>query len=293
MTDVLVEEPPAELIETSAPDRPRRRWRATFGSGKGLAGLALVAVVLLAGLFAPVLARYAPQAQLPGANLLGPSGAHWFGTDELNRDIFARVLHGIRVDLLITFVAVPAGAIVGAAAGLLSTVHRAADVVLQRAFDVLLAFPGLILAIGLTAVAGPGVLTIGVVVVAVEIPLFGRLLRAEVLRAREAQFVEAAEVIGARRWWILRTHVVPNALEPLIVQLALSMSVAVFVEGAMSFLGIGVRPPEPSLGSILNTSLNYLDLNPMFAIGPLLVTAALVLGFQLIAQAVGAARRTS
>ncbi|GAA2795759.1 ABC transporter permease [Saccharopolyspora taberi] len=260
--------------------------------GRGLAGLTIVGLVFAAGLAAPLLTRYAPGEQLQGANLLAASSAHWFGTDELNRDVFSRVLHGIRVDLLISVVAVPFGAVAGGVVGVLSTVHRTFDVVLQRAIDVLLAFPNLILAIGLTAVLGPGLTTIGIVVVAVEIPVFARLLRTEVLRVRESQFVEAAEVIGAGRARILRAHVLPNSLEPLIVQFALSMSVAVFLEGAMSFLGLGVRPPEPSLGSILNTSLNYLDANPMFAVGPLVVIALLVLGFQLIAQQAGAARRS-
>jgi peptide/nickel transport system permease protein len=289
MTELLVEEPAVRTGE-ELPPRRRSRWRA-LAHGRGLAGVVLVGLVILAGLLAPALTRYAPQAQLPGLNLVGPSTVHWFGTDELNRDLFSRVLYGIRVDLLVAFAAVPAGALLGAALGVLSTVHTALDVVLQRAFDVLLAFPALILAIGLAAVLGPGVTAIGIVVVAIEIPVFGRLSRAEVVRAREAQFVAAAEAIGARRWWILRTHVVPNAVEPLIVQLALSMSVAVFVEGAMSFLGIGVVAPNPSLGGILSSSLNYLDANPMFAVGPLLVIAVLVLGFQLIAQAIGAARR--
>ncbi|KAA5834545.1 ABC transporter permease [Saccharopolyspora hirsuta] len=259
---------------------------------RGLVGALVVGVVFAAGLAAPLLAPFAPETQVEGANLLGPSAAHWFGTDELNRDVLSRVLHGIRVDLLISFAAVPLGALTGIAVGVASTAHRVLDVVVQRALDVLLAFPNLILAIALTAVLGPGLSTIFAVVVAVEIPVFARLVRSEVLRVRELEFVTAAEVIGARRGRILRTHVVPNSVGPLIVQTALSMSIAVFLEGAMSFLGLGVRPPEPSLGSTLNGSLNYLDANPAYAVGPLLVIAALVLGFQLIAQAASAATRT-
>ncbi|WP_433261828.1 ABC transporter permease [Actinosynnema sp. CS-041913] len=263
---------------------------SAFRRGRGLVGLVLVGLVVAAGLLGPLLAPWDPYQQIEGANLLGPSAAHPLGTDDLNRDVLSRLLSGIRVDLLISFTAVPAGALVGCAIGALATVNSFLDVAVQRLFDVLLAFPQLILAVGLAAVLGPGTSSVVIVVVAVEIPVFGRLLRAAVLRVREAQFVTAAEVVGAGRGHVLRTHVLPNSLEPVVVQLALSMSVAVFIEGAMSVLGIGVSPPHPSLGVVLTTSLRYLDLNPLFALGPLAVTAVLVLGFQLVAQAANAAR---
>ncbi|GAA1337272.1 ABC transporter permease [Saccharothrix algeriensis] len=258
--------------------------------GRGLVGLVLVALVALAGLVGPLLVPWDPYRQIEGANLLGPSFAHPLGTDDLNRDVLARLLAGIRVDLLISFTAVPVGALLGCAVGALATVDNTLDVAVQRLFDVLLAFPQLILAVGLAAVIGPGTWSVAIVVVAVEVPVFGRLLRTAVLRVREAQFVTAAEVVGAGRAHVLRTHVLPNSLAPVVVQLALSMSVAVFIEGAMSVLGIGVSPPHPSLGAVLTTSLRYLDLNPLSALGPLAVTAALVLGFQLLAQAANAAR---
>lgn len=260
--------------------------------GQGLAGVLLVVVVGVAGLLAPWLAPFDPNQQISGANLLGPSAEHWFGTDTVNRDVFSRVLHGIRINLQIIFIAVPIGAVLGSLLGLVSTMHSALDVVAQRMFDVVLAFPALILAIALAAIVGPGALTVGIVIVVAEIPVFGRNVRTQVLRIRELPFVEASEVIGASRWFTLRTHVLPNAMEPLAIQLALSMSVAVFVESAMSFIGIGVRPPEPSLGSIVADAVPNLDINAAFAIGPLAVIAALVLGFLLIAQALGSARRT-
>jgi peptide/nickel transport system permease protein len=274
-----------------APPESTSSRRPAILRGRGLLGLILVGVILVLGLLAPLIAPYAPNKQLADANLLGPSMSHLFGTDDVNRDVFSRVLYGIRVDLLVIFLAVPIGALVGSALGLLSTLHPVADVTIQRLFDVVLAFPALILAIGLTAITGAGVTPIVAVVVAVEIPMFGRLLRSSTMKVRALPFVEAAEVMGASRWWVLRRHVLPNSLEPLLVQLALSMSVAVFVESAMSFIGIGVRPPNPSVGSVLADSIANLDANAMFGVGPLLVIGLLVLGFQLIAQAVGAARR--
>lgn len=285
----------ADIDETvvaplEAPPR-RHPVRTALLHGQGLAGVIIVAVIIVLGLLAPLLTTYEPTAQIPGANLLPPNADHWLGTDHLNRDLLSRTLAAIRINLVIILTAVPLGAAIGALSGLLSSLHPAADVVAQRAFDVILAFPALILAIMLAAITGPGVSTVILVIVAAEIPIFGRLIRTSILKVREQPYVEAAQVIGANNWWILRKHVFPNAAEPLGVQIALSMSVAVFVESAMSFIGIGVRPPDPSLGSIISESIPYLDVNAAFAIGPLFVVAALVLGFLLIAQALGRARR--
>lgn len=295
MTDILETTVTAgasvDIVEAERPAEPTRRRRRALLHGRGLAGLVLVGVVFLLGMLAPLVAPYKPNAQIPDANLLSASLSHLFGTDQVDRDVLSRVLYGIRVDIVVVFVAVPIGALLGALAGVLATVVRPADVTVQRIFDVLLAFPPIILAIGLTAVIGTGIMPIVAVVIAAEVPVFGRLLRASVLKVRELPFVESAEVIGARRWWIMRRHVLPNAAEPILVQLALSMSVAIFLESAMSFLGIGVRPPQPSLGNIIADSVDNLDANPMFAVGPLLVVAVLVLGFQLIAQALGSHRR--
>jgi peptide/nickel transport system permease protein len=261
--------------------------------GRGRVGLVLVAIVILVGALAPLLAPYGPKEQIRHAQLLGPSLQHLFGTDEVDRDVFSRTLYGIRIDLIVIFVAVPVGAFAGSLIGLVASQFTAADVLAQRLFDVLLAFPALIFAIGLAAVTGPGVLPVALVVIAVELPLYGRLMRTSALKVRELPFVEAAEVVGGSRLWTLRYHVIPNIAETIVVQLALSMSGAVFIESAMNFIGIGVRPPNPSLGSILADSIDYLSSNVMYAIGPLVFITVLVLGFLLIAQALAAARRSA
>jgi len=283
----LAEEAGTLAVTTRCP-----RPGAALLHGRGLVGLLLVGAVFLLGLLAPVIAPFHPNEQLSDANLLSASSAHWFGTDDVNRDVLSRVLHGIRPDVLVVFVAVPIGALTGCLLALLSTLNGATDVLTQRFFDVVLAFPAIILAIGLAAITGPGIGPVIAVVVLVEIPVFGRLLRTSILRIRELPFTEAATVMGAGRWWVLRRHIIPNSTEPLLVQLALSMTIAVFLESAMSFIGIGVRPPSPSLGSIVADSVANLDANPWFAVGPLIVVAALVLGFQLIAQALASARRS-
>lgn len=273
-------------------ERPATPLRHAFVRGQGAAGLLLVGVVAIVGLAAPLLAPFDPLEQIRNANLLGPSRDHLLGTDDVNRDLFSRVLFGIRTNLEIAFIAVPIGAVIGSLVGLVASLHPIADVIAQRTFDVLLAFPALILGIALAAVIGPGRTAVIVVIIASEVPIFGRLIRTSILKVREQPYVEAATVIGAGRWWTLRTHILPNAVESVGVQVALSLSLAVFIESAMSFIGIGVRPPDPSLGSIISESIPNLYINPFFAIGPLAVVAALVLGFLLIAQALGKALRT-
>jgi peptide/nickel transport system permease protein len=276
---------------TGTPGRDRdSRW-AVPRSGRGLTGVILVAIVAGAGLLAPWLAPYSPDQQFPGATLADPDGTHLFGTDSVGRDILSRTLYGIRIDLLVIFLAVPLGAMVGALLGLAASRSGWLDTAIQRAFDLVLAFPVIVLAIALTMVLRPGVVTIGTVIVLAEIPVFGRLTRTSVLTVRQLPYVEAARALGAGENWILRRHVLPNCLEPLTVQLALAMSVGVFIEGAMSFLGLGVTPPTPSLGSLIKEGAQSAYHSPFFVVGPLAVVIVLVLGLLLISQALAARSR--
>ncbi|KRF12483.1 peptide ABC transporter permease [Nocardioides sp. Soil797] len=258
---------------------------------KAWVGLGLVGFVVLLGIVGPWLAPYGPIDQIEGANLVGPSSAHWLGTDEVNRDVLSRTLSGIRIDLLVVFLAVPVGAAVGVLVGLVTSWWNVTDVITQRVFDVVLAFPTLIFAIALSAFIGPGVWTIALVIVSLEVPVFGRLVRTSVRSVREMPYVEAAQVTGAGSWWVLRRHVLPNSLEPLTVQLAVSMSVAVFIEAAMSFLGIGVQAPHPSLGSLIKDGTTLMYDAPFLALGPLALVLALVLGLLLISQSLSEAHR--
>ncbi|GAC70445.1 ABC transporter permease [Gordonia soli] len=259
--------------------------------GQLAVGGAVVLVVVALGLLAPLLASHDPLEQISGANLLPPGADHLLGTDELNRDVFSRVLYGVRTTLLVLVTAVPIGAAVGIAIGLLAAVSGIADTVSARVFDVVLAFPAVILAITVAAIRGPGTATVIIAIAITEIPIFGRLARNEATRVIAAPYVESARLSGASTWWTLRTHVLPNAIEPLVVQFALSLSLAVFVESAMSFIGVGVRPPDPSLGSILADGVYAWDVNPGHPLGPLVMIALLSLGFLLIAQGLGRRRR--
>ena len=293
--DVNLEEPTSPVPVGPAPGDPASSPRPgllhTLRHGRGLVGVVLVGVVIALGVLGPLLAPYGPTEQIKGANLLAPGSGHWLGTDDLNRDLLSRTLYGIRADLLVVFAAVPVGAAAGVLLGLVTSWWAVTDVIAQRVFDLLLAFPALILGILITAFMGPGLLTVAAVIVAIELPVFGRLVRTSVRTVREMPFVEASQIVGAGPWWVLRKHVLPNSVEPLTVQLAVSMSVAVFIEGAMSFLGLGVRPPDPTLGSLIKDGVRLMYDAPLFAVGPLTVVVALVLGLLLISQSLSEARR--
>ncbi|WP_372348317.1 ABC transporter permease [Streptomyces sp. KL116D] len=273
--------------QSTARARKSRRspYLTALATARGRTGLLLVLLVALAGVLAPALSGHAPTDQ-SGDTLLPPlSAGHPLGTDDLGRDLLSRVLYGIRADLGIIAVAVPLGAAAGCACALLAAVHPVVDTVVQRAFDLVLAFPGLILALAVTAVLGPGRTPVIVVIAVAEIPVFGRQLRAGILVQRGREYVVAARVGGTGRARLLTRHILPNATDPLIVQLAVSLTVAVFIEGAMSFLGVGVRPPAPTLGGVLSQSMPYLSQHPNYAVGPLLAVTALVLGLSLLAEA--------
>lgn len=246
-----------------------------------IVGLVIAGVIFGSGILAPLLAPYSPYSQEYTA-FLAPSWTHLFGTDEFGRDLFSRVLFGIRQDVLVGLVAVPIGAVIGTLLGLISGIWRWLDVVLQRAFDVTLAFTSIVMGVTVSAIVGPGLDAVLITVVLVNIPLFGRLTRSAVQAQRGRDYVVAARVVGVTPMRVLFRHILPNAVDSLIVQAALSLSLAVFLEGAMSFVGIGVRPPEPSLGSLLRTSINFLSQSPTYAIAPMVVVSALVLSFNFI-----------
>ncbi|WNI20739.1 ABC transporter permease [Streptomyces sp. ITFR-16] len=284
-TDLLTAAPPPAARKARGAARSRHPYRTALSTARARTGLVLVGAVILGGLLAPLLTGHGPTDQ-SGQSLaaLGTPG-HPLGTDDLGRDLLSRVLYGIRADLGIIALAVPAGAVLGCVFALAAAAHPVADTVVQRVFDLLLAFPGLILALAVTAILGPGRLPVILVIALAEVPVFGRLLRGGVLVQREREYVTAARVGGSSARRVLVRHILPNAADPLVVQIAVSLSVAVFIEGAMSFLGVGVRPPEPTLGAVLSQSMPYLAQAPHFAGGPLITVTALVLGLSLIAEA--------
>jgi peptide/nickel transport system permease protein len=246
-------------------------------------GGSIVIVAALAAALGPLLIPFDPAAQDLALRLAAPSPAHPFGLDELGRDILARVLAGARISFLvgITVVAVSAsvGTLLGAVAGYSGGI---VDDVISRVIDVLLAFPGLLLAIALVAVLGPSLGNVLFALTIIGWVGYARLVRGQVLRAREFEYVQAARAQGARVPRILWRHVIPTAIPAVVVQATLGMAGAIIGEAALSFLGLGVQPPTPSWGTMLNGGRAHLLDAPHLTIFPGLAIAILVLGFNFL-----------
>jgi peptide/nickel transport system permease protein len=212
-----------------------------------------------------------------------PSAAHWFGTDEIGRDVLSRVIWGARASLLAGLVSVCISLAFGVPIGLIAGyVGRGTDALISRITDAMLACPFLILAIALAAFLGPSLTNAMIAIGISATPIFIRLTRAQVLSVKVEDYVEAARAVGNPHWRIALRHVLPNAVPPLIVQATLAIAAAVIAEASLSFLGLGQQPPAPSWGSMLNTAKNYIDNAPWMAIWPGLSIFLLVLSFNLL-----------
>lgn len=248
-----------------------------------LAALALVGVQVLIALAAPVLAPWDPLHQDIVSRMKGPSAAHWFGADHLGRDVFARVLYGYRASLAVSTAAVSAALLVGGAIGLVAAYYRGwTERVLMRVMDVVFAFPVMLLAIGIIAVLGAGSGPAAAAIAIVYVPIFARLTRGPALVIAASEYVEGARAAGATDLRILFIHILPNLVSVLLVQASLLLSSAILVEASLSFLGVGVQPPWPSLGLMLSEGRNFLLLSPWSAIFSGLAILFLAFGFNLL-----------
>lgn len=247
------------------------------------AGIAIVCVVVLAALLGPYVAGIDPAFQNLPLRLEGPSTTHWFGLDELGRDILARLLAGARISLLVGVVVVGISASVGTLLGSIAGYYGGiVDDVVSRVSDILMAFPGLLLAIAVVAVLGPSLTNVVLALTLIGWVGYARLVRGQVLRVRELEYVQAARAIGAATPRILARHIVPATLPALIIQATLGMGGAILSEASLSFLGLGVQPPTPSWGTMLNYGRSHLLDAPHLTIFPGLAIAVLVLGFNFL-----------
>jgi peptide/nickel transport system permease protein len=263
----------------------RNRYLRAIRTPRGIIGLGLILLVVALGVLAPLLARFSPEDQLAGPSLASPSLTHLLGTDQLGRDLFSRVIYGIRVDVLVGVLSVSLSAIIGTALGLLSPLRPELDAALARLFDIGLAFPPLVLGLAVAAVLRPGEPAIVITAILANIPFFGRLARTAFLQQNPREYILAVRIMGGGPLRIAFGHILPNSVDTLIVQCAIAMSTAIYVEGGLSFVGIGVQPPQPSLGNILNDSLSYLTTNFNYAAGPIVAFSALMLGLYFVADA--------
>lgn len=269
------------------PARRRRRaspaWRRFWANKPAVIGAAVLLLFALLALLAPWVSPYDP-AQVFFTDLrAAPSARHLFGTDELGRDIFARVLFGARLSLTAGLVSVALAALVGSALGLLAGfVGGWLDEVIMRVVDALLALPFLVLAIALAAVLGPSLQNTMLAIAIVSTPAFARVARGQVLAERERDYAQAAVALGASNGRVLFRHLLPNLSGALTVQVTLAIAGAVLAESSLSFLGLGVQPPAPSWGSMLNAARGYLAYAPWMAFFPGLAIFLAVLAFNLL-----------
>jgi peptide/nickel transport system permease protein len=246
-------------------------------------GLAIVLVAILAAAVGPVLSPYDPASQELSRRLERPSLSHPFGLDELGRDILSRLLSGARISLLVGLTVVSVSSIVGMLLGSIAGYFGGAiDDVISRAVDVLMAFPGILLAIALVAVLGPSLTNVVIALSVIGWVGYARLVRSQALRAREFEFVQAARALGAGSPRIVLRHVLPTAFPAVVVQATLGMAGAIIAEAALSFLGLGVQPPTPSWGTMLDAGRSHLFDAPHLTIFPGLSIAILVLGFNFL-----------
>ncbi len=247
------------------------------------AGLAIVTLFAAAGLFARQLAPYSPAAQNLNEDLQAPRREHLCGQDKLGRDVLSRVIHGSRVSLAVGVLVVGLSASVGLCVGAIcGYAGGRTDVLVMRAVDVLLAFPGILLAVGLSAVLGPSLRNVLLALCAISWTGYARLVRGEVLACREREFVTAAISLGAPPLRVLSHHIIPQLVAPLIVQATFGMAGAIVAEASLSFLGLGVQPPTPSWGSLINDGRSFLLVAPHVAFFPGLALVATVLGLNLL-----------
>jgi peptide/nickel transport system permease protein len=250
-------------------------------------GVVLLVLFVVCALFAPLLAPQDPAEIALKARLMGPSAAHWFGTDELGRDILSRVLFGARISMVVAVsvvgLSLAIGVVAGCAAGFYGGwVDTVVNVYVMNAF---LALPGILLAIAFVAFMGPG---LGNVIVALAISGwvgYARLVRGQVMAVKEREFVEAARALGASNARIVVRHILPNIVQPLIVQAAIGMAAAVLAEATLSFLGLGIPPPAASWGSMLNDARSHLFDSPHLVFFPAMAVMLCVLSFNFIGDA--------
>jgi peptide/nickel transport system permease protein len=252
----------------------------------GVFGLSVLGLLVFCALAAPLISPYNPLEQHVGAELRPPGLEYLLGTDNLGRDILSRIIYGSRASLLVGVVAVALGAGAGIATGLAAGYFGGiVDTIIMRFYDALLSFPAILLGIAVVSVIGTGMLPVAYALAIASLPTFARLMRSRVLAERERDYVLAAQCCGASDQRIMWLHVLPNAVAPLLIQISLAMGFSVLAESALSFLGLGTQPPDPSWGSMLNESRAYLRTVPTFGIFPGVALAILLLGLNFLADA--------
>ena len=276
--------PAAVTVEAPGTRGGLRRWWRRFARNRGAVfGLAVLVVIVLMSVFAPVLAPYDPLAQGVGPALQRPSLEHWAGTDSFGRDLMSRIIYGARIALVVGVVSVALAMVIGVSLGLAAGYYGGwLDIVVMRVMDGLFAFPIIILAIAMMAIMGFGVLNVIIAVAVGFIAPFARVTRADVLAVKEEPYVEAARLAGVSSPAVIIRHVLPNVMAPIIVQAALRVSGAIITESGLSFLGLGPPPPNPVWGSMIAEGRNFIVMAPHVSTFPGIALMLAIVGLNLL-----------
>ena len=260
-------------------------WRRLKKNKMAMIGLAIVVFLVLLAVFADFLFDYEQVVikQNTAIRLQGPSAEHWFGTDEFGRDILARLVHGGRISLVVGVIAVAIALVLGGTLGAISGFFGGkVDMLISRAMDILLAVPSLLLSITIVSALGPSIINLMIAIAVSSVPGYARIVRSSVMTVRDNEFVEAAKAIGANDAQIIASHILPNCLAPIIVQVSLKVASAILSTSGLSFLGLGVKAPTPEWGSMLSGGRAYLRNAPHLTVFPGLAIMLTILSMNLL-----------
>lgn len=260
-------------------------WRRLKKNKMAMIGLAIVVFLVLLAVFADFLFDYEEVVikQNTAIRLQGPSAEHWFGTDEFGRDILARLVHGGRISLVVGVIAVAIALVLGGTLGAISGFFGGkVDMLISRAMDILLAVPSLLLSITIVSALGPSIINLMIAIAVSSVPGYARIVRSSVMTVRDNEFVEAAKAIGANDAQIIASHILPNCLAPIIVQVSLKVASAILSTSGLSFLGLGVKAPTPEWGSMLSGGRAYLRNAPHLTVFPGLCIMLTILSMNLL-----------
>ncbi|MFI8575483.1 ABC transporter permease [Rossellomorea aquimaris] len=284
-TELKVQEIQSPILE-SKPDlfetRIKPFWETFSRNKAAVVGGGIILFYILIALFAPLLAVYDPYDIQLDNKLQPPSTEHWMGTDDKGRDILARILYGSRLSMGVGFAAVGFGAFFGIIMGLISGFYGGwIDTFISRILDVMLAFPGILLALAIISALGPSLVNVMIAVGVFSIPLFARVVRGSTLETKKLEYIDAIRSLGANDFIIIFRHILPNILSPIIIQGSLRLATAILSAAGLSFLGLGAQPPSPEWGTMLSSGRDFLFTAPYIALFPGLAISILVLGFNL------------
>ncbi|MFP3918035.1 ABC transporter permease [Lysinibacillus telephonicus] len=272
---------------TSKPEKAvgpwKEAWRSFKKSKSALVGTGIVLFFILLAIFGPLIAPQGINDQDFSVRLAPPSSEFWFGTDDFGRDIFSRIIHGARISLYVGFSAVVLSAIVGCFLGIIAGYYgRWIDTIISRIFDIMLAFPSILLAIAVVSILGPSLQNALIAIAIINVPNFGRLIRSKVLSVKEEEYIVSAKAIGMKDSRILWRHILPNSFSPVIVQGSLAIATAIIEAAALGFLGLGAEAPKPEWGKMLSDARVHLMTAPWTMIFPGIAIMLTVLGFNLM-----------